>query len=410
MFYLFFIILQLLFTLLLYARLVAPLKLQRRWRVLWGSLIFLYTGGVAFALPLTMLVARDPANADSLVVKLLPAIYYAMTLLFVVIMLVIVRDLVWLVVKLVRAIREKRAESARQKSGRTELTPEEIEAGYAQMDRRAFLKKASTLAVLGGAAVITPISIYCAKHVRKNKNIDISFEQLPKALDGLRIVHLSDIHVGNTMFKEDVAEIVAETNALNPDLIAITGDMVDGLPSVIGDWVEPLRGLKARYGTWFVTGNHDHMWDARGWCKIFSDLGMHVLDNAHEIVEINGTKLAIAGALDARGDRINREWKSEPAKALAGISPKLFKLMLVHQPESVDESLEHGADLVLVGHTHGGQCWPINYVVDALMQYSRGLYHIGNKAVFVSCGTGYWGPPLRIGFPPEIDVITLHKA
>ncbi len=411
MIYLVFLAALLPFALILYGRLISPLKLQRRWRFFWGSVIVTLTAIVAYALPLTLQMARHPAAyADSIWMTLLPWMYYAMTLLFVIIMLIVIRDLVWLLAKVVHVVREYRQNAAMKKSGRTELTPEEIEASNVRMSRRTFLKKASTLAVVGGAVVATPVSIYAAKHDRKIKEVEIALEQLPKELEGLRIVHLSDIHVGNTMFKEDVAAIVAETNALNPDLIAITGDMVDGIPSTIGDWLEPLRELKARYGVWFVTGNHDHMWDGRAWCDFIANLGIHVLENAHEIVKINGIQMAIAGVIDYRGDRKNRRWKTDPVAALSGIPQKMFKLMLVHQPASVDDSLANGADLVLVGHTHGGQCWPINYIVDAMMKYSRGLYMVDGKAVFVSCGTGYWGPPLRIGFPPEIDVITLKKA
>ena len=407
--YLIFLTVLLPFAIILYARLVAPLKLQRRWRFLWGSIITLFTAAVAYALPLTLQMAWHYEYNEGWQAKVMPWLYYAMTLLIVVIMLVVVRDLIWLGARIVRYFREYRVEKARQKSGKTELTPEEIEAGYEGMSRRDFLKRVSTMAVVGGAAIATPVTVYAAKHARVVKEIEIPFDNLPKELDGFRIVHLSDIHVGNTMFKEDIAEIVAETNALNPDLIAITGDMADGMPLIIGDWLEPMRDFRAKYGSWFVTGNHDHMWDGKGWCECIANLGIHVLDNAREILHVNGTKLAVAGAIDFRGDRRHRKWKSSPEQALAGIPDEVFKLMLVHQPASVDASLASGADLVLVGHTHGGQCWPVNFIVNAIMKYSRGLYRVNDKAVFVSCGTGYWGPPLRIGIPPEIDVITLKS-
>ena len=224
MIYLVFLAALLPFALILYGRLISPLKLQRRWRFFWGSIIVTLTALVAYALPLTLQMARHPAAyVDSIWMTLLPWMYYAMTLLFVLIMLIVIRDLVWLGAKVVHSVREYRQNAAMKKSGRTELTPEEIEAGNVQMSRRTFLKKASTLAVVGGAVVATPISIYAAKHDRKIKEVEIALEQLSKELDGLRIVQLSDIHVGNTMFKEDVAAIVSETNALNPDLIAITG-------------------------------------------------------------------------------------------------------------------------------------------------------------------------------------------
>jgi predicted MPP superfamily phosphohydrolase len=241
------------------------------------------------------------------------------------------------------------------------------------------------------------------------KHIEIELESIPAGLNGLRIVHLSDIHVGNTIRREDIEAMVKETNALNPDIVAITGDLCEGHPEFIGSWLDPMKNLKAKYGSYFVTGNHDHMWGARAWNQIVSNLGVRVLDNAHEIIDVQGTKLAVCGVLDLRGDRKERGWKSDPVAAMAGIEPGIFKLMLAHQPGSAEACFAAGANLNLVGHTHGGQFWPICYIVDAVHKYSRGLYYVDDKAIFVSCGTGYWGPPLRFGIPPEIDVITLKS-
>ena len=124
---------------------------------------------------------------------------------------------------------------------------------------------------------------------------------------------------------------------------------------------------------------------------------------------MDGTPLAIAGAIDASGDRNVPTWISDPAKALFGIAPNIFRLMLVHKPVSVDTSFETIADLVLLCHTHGGQCFPLNFIVQVIENYAQGLYHVDGHTAFVSTGTGYWGPPLRIGIPCEIDVLTLHR-
>ncbi|MBQ9396465.1 MAG: metallophosphoesterase [Proteobacteria bacterium] len=349
------------------------------------------------ALPVSLRVSRDLALYEEYQVgSWLPILYYVMTFACLLLIGIIIRDIVWLIQRLITWIKKRKAKTA---------SDEENPA----ISRREFFKKATTIAALGGAAALTPPSIYLAKTQRRVREFDIRLEKIPESLNGLKIAHLSDIHVGNTIFEQDIAKIVEETNALSPDLIVITGDMADGMPEHIGSWLNPMRNFKAKYGTWFVTGNHDHMWNAAGWCDVIRNLGIHVLDNEHEIVDIAGTKIAIAGAIDARGDRRRRKWQSDPEKALANIDPSLFRLMLVHQPSSVDRSIKAGADLVLLGHTHGGQCWPLNYLICYLHKYSRGLYYLENdKAAFVSCGTGYWGPPLRLGIPPEIDLHTLY--
>ena len=382
-----------------YARLVVPHKFCVRTRVILAIVIVLFVALFSVALPVSLRVSRDLALYEEYqVASWLPILYYIMTFACLLLIGVIIRDIIWLVHRLICWIKNRK----------TNIQPGSEEDNQV-ISRREFFKTATTVAAIGSAAVLTPPSIYLAKTQRRIRTFDIRLEKIPEALNGLKIAHLSDIHVGNTIFEEDIAKIVEETNALAPDLIVITGDMADGMPEHIGSWLNPMRNFNAKYGTWFVTGNHDHMWNAAGWCDVIRNLGIHVLDNAHDIIDIAGTKIAIAGAIDARGDRRKRKWQSDPEAALANIDPSLFKLMLVHQPSSVDRSLKAGADLVLLGHTHGGQCWPLNYLINYLHKYSRGLYYVENdKAVFVSCGTGYWGPPLRLGIPPEIDLHTLY--
>lgn len=382
-----------------YARLAAPHKFSVRTRVILGIVIVIFVAVFSVALPVSLRVSRDLALYEQYHVGTwLPILYYVMTFACLLLICIIIRDIIWLIRRLIIWNRNRKRKE--------ELTPEEENQ---VISRREFFKKSTSLAAIGGAVILTPPSIYCAKTQRRIRTFDIYLNKFPEALNGLKIAHLSDIHVGNTIFEEDIAKIVEETNALSPDLIVITGDMADGMPEHIGSWLNPMREFKAKYGTWFVTGNHDHMWNASGWCDVIRNLGIHVLDNAHEIIDISGTKIAIAGAIDARGDRLKRKWQSDPEVALADIDPSLFRLMLVHQPSSVNRSLKAGADLVLLGHTHGGQCWPLNYLINYIHKYSRGLYYLENdKAVFVSCGTGYWGPPLRLGIPPEIDLHTLY--
>ncbi len=463
-------------AILLMLRLVRPLRLRLRSKILWSTLILLVVWFAALALPLTLRTAWYPEIYHTLhLEQLLPLLYYDITFLCVLFLLLVAVDIVLAAVKLVqyiRAIKNKKDKSIENteignakilesdknenienvkienvencnsekientdklesveddsiknntiesgdadvaelpKNIETEQLPVESKPQGTPMSRREFLGIVRSAGIAGGALALTPAAVYYAKTRRVVRQIEIRLPSIPAGLDGFKIVHLSDIHVGNTIYRDDIADIVAETNALEPDMIAITGDMADGFPDLIGDWIDPMQDFKARYGTWFVTGNHDHMWNAAGWCEKIASLGIHVLDNAHEIVDVNGTRFAVAGALDYRGDRRNRNWKSDPAKALTGIPHNLFRLMLVHQPSSVDTCFKLGADLVLLGHTHGGQFWPLSYIINAMHKYAHGLYMVGDKAAFVSCGTGYWGPPLRFGVPPEIDVVTLRS-
>ena len=417
------------FALIFYARLIAPHRLSKKARIFAAVCIVLLLAAISLAMPVSLYTARAPQLYLRYHVEAwLPWLYFLMTFICLLLMLVILRDFGWTFSRIFSWARQKRAankaktETALSKTSDSAETssakaPEETSTAVDESDeaaadealsRHEFFKRISTLATVGGAAALTPAVVMYATKGRRIRHLDIAHARFPQALDGLRIAHLSDIHVGNTIGREDVAEIVAQTNALDPDLIVITGDMVDGLPEFIGSWLEPMKDFKAKYGTYFVTGNHDHLWDARGWCKFIANLGIRVLDNEHEIITIDNTPLAIAGAIDANGDRRNRKWKCDPEKALANIPPEIFRLMLVHQPRTVDRCFAAGADLVLLGHTHGGQCWPLNYIISAMHKYSRGLYEVDGHLAFVSCGTGYWGPPIRLGIPAEINLLTLH--
>lgn len=435
MFLMMFIMLAIPLGLIVQARLVAPLGLSRKARILGGLGVVVVTLLAGSAVPLGMRYAK---NAETYLKfgfeTWTPWLYYFVTFLCLLLIVIMLRDLgllIWRFIKWYRERGEGRSGQSATDASSSDVEAAEADAGIAAIaksaatvskaetakqveseaiSRRQFLNRVSSVAVVGGALVTTPAAVYYARDRRVVKHIEVKLPSIPAGLEGLRIVHLSDIHVGNTIRREDIASMVAEMNALNPDIVAITGDLCEGHSEFIGSWLEPLKDLKSKYGSYFVTGNHDHMWGARAWNQIISDLGVRVLDNAHELIDVNGTKLAVCGVIDLRGDRKERGWKSDPVKAMSGIEPGIFRLMLAHQPGSADGCFAAGADLMLVGHTHGGQVWPLCYVIDAVHQYARGLYYVGDKAIFVSCGTGYWGPPLRFGIPPEIDVITLRKG
>ncbi len=405
MFALFFGILSLIFVSVVYFRIIKKITTHKGLRLLASVIATI----LASLMTCALIIPYKHTPHES-IFALTHVGYYAMTFAACVLVLIILFDILFGIYKIFSLIIQKKYDRAAEKALNEHQT-EEAETlktkAYACESRRAFLGRAAAWTVLGTSATCTPISAAVARN-RIIRTTELAFNRLPSQFDGLRIVHLSDIHVGNTFTKNDIAEIVNETNALNPDIIVITGDIGDGIPEFVAPDLEPMRDFKSKFGVFYVTGNHEHLWGAQGWCKAVSDLGIHVLNNDRFLIEHDNATLAVCGAIDFRGDRRDPNLRSDPALALDGIPDKIFKLMLVHQPASVDTCFEHHADLVLLGHTHGGQFWPACYIVDAVHKYARGLYWNGEQAAYVSCGTGYWGPPLRLGVPPEICLHILH--
>ena len=217
-------------------------------------------------------------------------------------------------------------------------------------------------------------------------------------------------HIGPTIRKPFVERAVEIINGLDADIIAFTGDIADGLPTALKDDVEPLRGLKAKLGKFYVNGNHEYYWDAPAWILKAEELGFTALPNAHKIVTRGEGKILIAGVYDRRADRIIPEHKSDPKKAIKNAKPYNLSVLLAHRPNSVYDAVDLGFDLQLSGHTHGGQFWPWNMFIGLAHEFSAGLGRYKNKMwVYVNRGTGYWGPPVRTGVPPEITKLRFVK-
>ncbi len=400
-FLLLFLFASILFTVIVYFRLIKKLVKRKSLRILW--LIFTASLSLSFEFALKIPNRLGPDNSlyDAAVFG-----YYIMAIALCLLGIVLLRDIVLSVFCAKKAIKKHQCKSLKVGSDEKIKLSQQIDK---LESRREFMNHIGTWAVLGATAICAPTIVYQTKHRRAVRTTELAFDNLPVQFDGLRIVHLSDIHAGNTISLSNIEEIVRQTNALTPDIIVITGDIGDGIPEKVSRILEPMRGLKSTYGVFYVTGNHEHGWDGKGWVKAVTQLGIRFLDNEHQYIEKDGARIAICGAIDYRGDRRVPGWKSDPAKALHDIPANVFKLMLVHQPYSIEISFENGADLVLAGHTHGGQFWPACYIVDAMYKYARGLYKNGNRYAFVSCGTGYWGPAFRFGVPPEIGLHILHS-
>jgi predicted MPP superfamily phosphohydrolase len=262
--------------------------------------------------------------------------------------------------------------------------------------------------VVGTAAFATLIGFINARRVARVVHVDVPIANLPPALNGFSIAQISDIHVGPTIRRNYVEGIVAAVNRLEADAIAITGDLVDGSVRELASHVEPLAQLRAKYGTFFVTGNHEYYSGERAWTRELRRLGMRVLMNEHVVVDHNNAKLIIAGVTDFSAHHFDPVNRSDPAAALADAPMDAgAKILLAHQPRSAPEAAAAGFDLQLSGHTHGGQFWPWNFFVRFQQPFTAGLDRLGSLWIYTSRGTGYWGPPKRFGAPSEITRIRL---
>ena len=267
-----------------------------------------------------------------------------------------------------------------------------------------------TLLALGIATIgTTIIGIRQAFVGPAVRTIEIPLENLPIGFDGFKIVQISDLHVGPTIGHSYTQNVVNIANQLNPDLIALTGDFVDGTVEDLMDDLAPILQLCAPHGTFFVTGNHEYYWDASAWMDAFRTLGADVLANEHRLIHRNGDRIVLAGVTDysmrGRGVSIHT---SDPVKALEGAPSDLVKILLAHQPASYLAAHDAGFDLQLSGHTHAGQYFPFNFFIRFFQRFYKGLNRYETLWIYVNSGTGYWGPPLRAGVPSEITLITLR--
>jgi predicted MPP superfamily phosphohydrolase len=273
------------------------------------------------------------------------------------------------------------------------------------------LETASATAVAAFSVFATAVGFASARRRARIVNVDVPIQNLPLALHGFSIAQISDVHVGSAIRKEYVEAIVDAVNGLHPDLIAVTGDVVDGSVRELALHTAPLARLSARHGAFFVTGNHEYYSGESAWTAEFKRLGLKVLHNEHAVVTHDGAALVVAGVTDYSAHHFNPAQRSDPAAALAGAPTNAgAKILLAHQPRSAPAAETAGYDLQLSGHTHGGQFWPWNLFVRFQQPFTAGLHRLNRLWVYVSRGTGYWGPPNRFGAPSEITRLRLVPA
>ncbi len=266
------------------------------------------------------------------------------------------------------------------------------------------LAGASTgLGLAGGAAGLAS----ALGEVRVDR-VRVALARLPGALAGTRVVQISDVHIGPTLGRAFLERVVEQVNALEPDLVAITGDLVDGTVERLREHVAPLGALRAKHGVFFVTGNHEYYSGVAAWLDELARLGVRVLRNERVSVGEGEASFDLAGVDDWTSARYARDHGHDLRRALAGRDPSRALVLLAHQPKCAAEAAELGVGLQLSGHTHGGQIFPWNFLVRLQQPFVAGLYRLRDTWVYVNRGTGYWGPPMRVGSPAEITCLELH--
>ncbi|MCR9143137.1 MAG: metallophosphoesterase [bacterium] len=272
--------------------------------------------------------------------------------------------------------------------------------------------------VLGAAGLLSLYGLRQARRTARVVRVDVPVADLHPDLAGFTIAQISDVHVGATIRSDYVRAIVERVNKMEPDLIAVTGDLVDGTVAQLREQVAPLAELAAAHGVYFVPGNHDYYSGARSWIQHVESLGMVALINEHRVIQPAApaqdreaaANMVVGGVTDPVAHNFVPEHRSDPHRAMQGAPAADFRLLLAHQPQSVFAAEEAGFDLQICGHTHGGQFFPATIFVHFVQPYVAGLKRHGRMWIYVNRGTGYWGPPLRLNAPSEITLLTLVPA
>lgn len=240
--------------------------------------------------------------------------------------------------------------------------------------------------------------------------VEVWLARWPQALDGFTIAQISDVHIGPIRGRGFAQELTERVNALEADVAVVTGDLVDGSVAKVGPEAEPFSAMHARFGKYFITGNHDHYSGADKWCDRMVELGFRALRNERVTIERDGASFELAGVDDHRSGMEMGTGGEDLDAALADLPEARAVVLLAHDPSTFKEASEMGIDLQISGHTHGGQIWPFAYFVRLAVPFVAGLYRRGDAQVYVSRGTGFWGPPMRLFAPAEITRIRLRSG
>jgi predicted MPP superfamily phosphohydrolase len=276
-------------------------------------------------------------------------------------------------------------------------------------DGSFFLPQDFYFSILALATILAGFGLIEVLRGPRVKNVAVKIANLHPALQGLKIAQLSDLHVGPTIRKNYVAEMVRRTNAVAPDLIVLTGDIADAHVASIVEHLEPLRELRARYGVFYVTGNHEYYWNAPDLIAKVQELGLQPLLNENKIIRIGDARVLVGGITDPMGHYLKPPQTPDLKKAAQSGETAQLKIVLAHRPDVSDEAEALGFDLQFSGHTHAGQFFPFSLLIGLAHKYNRGLYRHGRMWVYVNPGTGYWGPADRLGVASEITLVTISS-
>lgn len=364
-----------------FCRAILPLRLKWGWKALLAVLLAV----AAFKFHLLHLFGGPMFFSPVLPEGVLLAAAWLFSVLFLFFFLLLAADVIRLLYLLVLfCMRKKRTERFRVIGNRVNL------------------------ALLAFAAVLATVGMAGGTGVPRVKEETISVNHLPDGADGLTVAVLADLHVDGITRADRIRKIVERTNALNPDIVIIAGDFVDGTVPVHGDDLRPLADLKTRYGVFGVPGNHEYYSGYEEWMEFLPTLGIRMLHNEHVLT--GGDAVVLAGVTDPVAGIMGKE-VPDIRKALAGAPEKGVRILASHQPRLAPEAAAHGVDLQVSGHTHGGMIAGIDRLVARFNEgFVSGLYTVGGMKLYVSNGTGIWnGFPIRIGVPSEIVLIRLRK-
>ena len=260
--------------------------------------------------------------------------------------------------------------------------------------------RTAAIAGVGGALAVVVYGIANVARGPIVKRTTIALPGLAASAAGYRIVQLTDVHIGPILGESFAKAVVAKVNALQPDLIVITGDLIDGRLDELRAHIEPLRQLHAKDGVYAVTGNHEYYWNPSAWLEHLRSLGLQILRNEHVTIR---DAFELAGVDDSSAGE-------DVARAVDGRDPRLPVVLLAHHPRTVARAVPARVDLQLSGHTHGGQLLPLGWLSRLFEPHVAGLARFGATQLYVSEGTGFWGPPMRVGTSCEIAELTLVAA
>lgn len=369
-------------------RIIPTLQISYHWKIVFWSVLTILA-----LMPITPIILRSKGIENNTVDYFSWAGYISLGFIVLTFLAVVTKDFIYLAIGMI-----------------TKLT---ASFGYSvepvDPDRRDFIQKMLSIGILTTTGLSTGVGLYNARKGARIIKETAPIKNLGNNLDGLKIAQISDLHVGPTIKKGYVEEVVEQVNNLNPDIIAITGDMVDGSVKYLKTHVEPLKDLNAKIGKYFVTGNHEYYSGVDQWLDETDRLGFTNLIDDHNIISQKGDSFALGGVTDYRSSTIKPEHESDAIKAFSKAPKNIPKILLAHQPMSIFNAHKAKVDLQLSGHTHGGQFWPFVYAVRLANPYTAGLHNHDGTLIYVNRGTGYWGPPMRIGVDSEITLITLQS-